>query len=251
VTEALPFAPGRVLAIGAHPDDAEYFAGGTLLRLREAGAALSLVVCTDGARGGRELGDPARTRQAEQAAAAALLEVADWECLGHPDGALAPGDPLLRELVRAIRAARPELVLAHDPRTFWTEVGGLAQPGHSDHRAAGQAALDAVYPRAPSPNFYWEQLETPEDQAIPGFEATRQSVGLRPWYPREVWLFDTAAPDLRVDVGDLFEAKAALLRAHASQEAAVGGLVDSARRLGAHWGSAARPAEGFVRLRLY
>ena len=116
-------------------------------------------------------------------------------------------------------------------------IAGIAQPGHSDHRAAGQATLDAIYPRSPSPNFYAEQLG--------GDDA------LKPWYPREVWLFDTAQPDLRIDAADGFERKRASLFAHASQEEAVGGLVAAARAMGAHWGSAQRPAEAFVRLRLY
>lgn len=236
---ALPFAPARVLAVGAHPDDVEYFAGGTLLRLRDGGARLVLVVCTDGGRGGRGLADPAGTRRAEQELAAAALGADEWIGLGHPDGDLAPGEPLRGELVAEIRRLRPELVLGHDPRTVWTVVGGLAQPGHSDHRAAGQALLDAVYPRAPSPNFYPWQLA----DAWPGGGAAL-------WYPRELWLFDTERADLVVDVAETFARKLDLLRKHESQDGA-GSLVDQARRLAVHIGAAERPAEGFARLRLY
>jgi LmbE family N-acetylglucosaminyl deacetylase len=247
----VPWQPKRVLAIGAHPDDVEYFAGGTLLRLVEGGAALALVVCSDGSRGGRDLTDPGAVRRAEQAEAAKRIGATALHWLGHVDGELAPGDPLRRELVLAIRRERPELVMAHDPRTLWTVVGAVTQPGHSDHRAAGQAALDAIYPRAPSPSFYWEQLAGAGESEIPGFEATSQAERLSPWYPREVWLFDTAAPELRVEVGAVFERKLELLAAHASQESVAGGLADAARALGAHWGSPAQPAEAFVRLRLY
>jgi len=233
----LPFLPQRVLAIGAHPDDVEYFAGATIAQLRDAGAQVALVVCSDGARGGRDLNDPAALRRAEQGRAAAALGIDDWLWLAHPDGALAPGDPLRGELVRSVRRVRPELVLAHDPRTLWTILAGIAQPGHSDHRAAGQATLDAIYPRSPSPNFHPEHLG--------GDDA------LRAWYPREVWLFDTAQPELLVDAADGFTRKEASLRAHASQEQAVGGLVAAARKMGTHWGSADRLVEAFVRLRLY
>jgi len=239
VNEDLPLAPTRVLAVGAHPDDVEYFAGGTLLRLREGGARAALVICTDGARGGRNLVDASGTRRAEQDQAAAALGAESWIGLGHPDGELAAGEPLRGELVAEIRRLRPELVLAHDPRTAWTTIGGLAQPGHSDHRAAGQALLDAVYPRAPSPNFYPWQLAG----GWPGG-------GASPWYPRELWLFDTERADLVIDVSDTFARKVDLLRKHASQDEA-GGLVDQARRLAAHFGSPERPAEGFTRLRLY
>jgi LmbE family N-acetylglucosaminyl deacetylase len=233
----LPFVPQRALAIGAHPDDVEFFAGATMLCLRAEGAHTELLVASDGGMGGRGLADAAAVRRAEQARAADALGVASWSWLGHPDGSLAPGDPLRRDLVAAIRLTRPELVLTHDPRTLWTLVGGIAQPGHSDHRATGQAALDAVYPRSPSPNFYADQLA--------GADA------VKPWYPREVWLFDTSTPDLRVDASEHFAAKEASLRAHESQQQVAGGLVDASHRFGAHWGAPDRPAEAFVRLRLY
>ena len=233
----LPFRPQRVLAIGAHPDDVEFYAGATLVRLRAEGAHTVLVVASDGGMGGRGLADAAAVRRAEQARAAEALGVAEWSWLGHPDGALAPGDPLRGDLVRAVRRHRPELVLTHDPRTLWTAFGGVAHPGHSDHRATGQAVLDAIYPRSVSPNFYPEQLA--------GGDA------LKPWYPREVWLFDTTLPDLRVDASTHFAAKEASLAAHASQEAVAGGLLAAARGIGEHWGAAGAPAEAFVRLRLY
>jgi LmbE family N-acetylglucosaminyl deacetylase len=194
-------------------------------------------ICTDGSRGGRGLDDAAAVRHAEQQRAAAVLGAGEWIWLAYPDGSLAAGDPLRGDLVRELRRVRPELVLAHDPRTLWTRVGEIAHPGHSDHRAAGQATLDAIYPRSASPNFHPEHL---------GGKGA-----LKPWYPREVWLFDTAQPDLRIDASDGFARKEASLLAHASQEEAAGGLVAGARVLGAHWGSAERAAEAFVRLRLY
>jgi LmbE family N-acetylglucosaminyl deacetylase len=214
----------RVLVIGAHSDDAEYFAGGTLARLADAGASLALVVCTDGSRGGRGIEDVARVRAAEQSRAADLLGFRERTNLGHADGELVNDDALRAELVLALRRQRPELVLAHDPRTLWNVYGGRAHPGHSDHRAAGQAALDALYPRAASPNFFSEQLAEAD---------------IAPWYPREVWLFDTAQPDLHVDVAATFARKLDALRAHVSQNAG-DGLLRGARALGV--------AEPFARL---
>ncbi|HET6305410.1 MAG TPA: PIG-L deacetylase family protein [Myxococcota bacterium] len=231
----LPFRPERVLAIGAHPDDVEFGAGGTLGRLSELGARIAVVVCTDGGRGGRGLADAAAVRRAEQERAAKVLGIEDVTMLAHPDGALAPDTRLVGELVRAVRRTRPELVLAHDPRTWWQPFGRVVHPGHSDHRAAGAATLDALYPRAASPNFYAEQLA--ED-------------GLAPWYPRELWLFDAAEPDLVVDVAASFERKLEALRAHASQEGAAGGLVAAAQAAAALRGAPGRPGEAFQRLRL-
>jgi len=221
----LPLRPERVLAIGAHPDDVEFFAGGTVARLREQGARVTCVVCTDGGRGGRGLDDAAAVRRAEQARAAAILGVAELVSLAHPDGELAPGEPLRTELIREIRRTRPDLVLAHDPATLWQRFGGRVHMGHSDHRAAGQAALDAVYPRAMSPNF------APE-------------LGLEPWAPREIWLFDTARPDLFADVGETLATKLEALAAHVSQNPG-GSLVRAAEAA-----AKALPGEGFVRLRL-
>jgi LmbE family N-acetylglucosaminyl deacetylase len=228
----LPLSPRRVLAVSAHPDDAEFFAGATLARLAEGGAALSLVVCTDGSRGGRGLEDAAAVRRREQADAAMQLGIAEVVQLGLEDGRLAPDDALRERLVAEIRRVRPELVLVHDPRTLWTRAGGRAHLGHSDHRAAGTALLDAVYPRAASPNFH------------PG-------LGGEPWYPREIWLFDCAEADLRIAAPPFLERKLDALRAHASQEAAAGGLVATAAELARLVGAPGPPAEGFVRLRLW
>jgi LmbE family N-acetylglucosaminyl deacetylase len=227
----LPFAPTRVLAVSAHPDDAEFFAGATLARLTGGGAQAALAVCSDGALGAPAQEDPAALRGAEQREAARALGIAELAWLGFSDGGLAAQDGLRRRLVELLRRLRPELVLGHDPRTLWTPVGDRVQMGHSDHRAAGVALLDAVYPRALSGHFH-------------------PSLGA-PWCPREVWLFDSAAPDLFVEAGDAFETKLAALRAHASQEAVAGGLCAAATRLAAHWAQANRPAEAFTRLRIW
>jgi LmbE family N-acetylglucosaminyl deacetylase len=213
----------RALAIGAHPDDAEFFAGGTLARLADAGVRVSLVVVTNGAQGGRDLVDPARVRAGEQERAAKIVPFHASTNLGRPDGSLVADEALRAELARILRRERPELVLTHDPHTFFRAQGGRAQLGHSDHRATAQAALDAIYPRAASPNFYPEQLAD----------------GVEPWYPRELWLFDTAAPTARVDVAATLERKLAALRAHESQNAG-DGLVRAARAFGTE--------EPFVRL---
>lgn len=230
--QPLPLAPARVLAVSAHPDDAEFFAGATLARLARAGAEVRLVVCTDGALGGRDLVDPAAVRRREQEEAARRLGAAGVAWLGFSDGALAAGDALRRRLIERIRGFRPELVLGHDPCTWWTRVGDRVELGHSDHRAAGQALLDAVYPRAVSPNFH-------------------PAVGGEPWCPRELWLFDSAEPDLFVEIADGGDAKRAALEAHASQQAVAGGLTEAAARLASRFARDGLPMEAFTRLRIW
>lgn len=231
-------APARVLAVGAHPDDAEFYAGATLARLRAGGAEVTIAVCTDGARGGpgptggaTDL--PLRRRDEAAAAARALGGVA-LAFLGFRDGELAPDDALRRRLAREIRTRRPELLLVHDPTTFWLSVGAVDRLGHSDHRAAGQGALDAVYPRAGLPSFYPDQI----------------AAGLGPWFVREIWLFDTAQPDHFVAHGAWGDAKKDALRCHASQNPDM--LLREAEEQASLWAArAGAPAEAFRRLRVW
>jgi LmbE family N-acetylglucosaminyl deacetylase len=89
--------------------------------------------------------------------------------LGRPDGELVNDDPLRAELALHVRRKRPELVLTHDPRTLWNVYGGRAHPGHSDHRAAGQAVLDALYPRAASRTSF--PSSSPSPASRPGIRA--------------------------------------------------------------------------------
>ena len=214
----------RVLAVGAHPDDAEFYAGGTLALFADAGAHVSLVVCTGGGRGGRGLEDAVSVRAGEQAAAAERIPFHERANLGRSDGELANDDSLRERLVHALRRVKPDVVVTHDPRAVFAPVRDRFRLQHSDHRAAGQGLLDSVYPRAPSPNFFPEQLA---------------ESGLEPWFPREVWLMDSAEPTARVDIGKTLERKLDALRAHVSQN---GGdsLVRAARSVG--------PSEEFVRL---
>jgi len=194
----------RALAIGAHPDDCEFYAGATLARLAQSGVAVHARVVTDGGRGSVELRDIARIRAEEQPTAFEALGITSYDNLGELDGEVERSATLVARLVHAIRKQRPDLVLTHDPRTLFRVIGDITQPGHSDHRATGQAVLDAIYPRASLGTFFPEQLDEP---------------GVALWYPRELWLFDSASPDAWVDGRATLEAKRAALRAHASQNA--------------------------------
>lgn len=217
------------MSVSAHPDDSEFYAGGTLAAFAARGAEVTLVVCTDGGRGGRGLEDMAGVRHKEQQRAASAIGIARVHTLGYLDGDLAPSDELRDSLIELIRQHRPEIILGHHPATFYVRYGNRVQLGHSDHRAAGTALLNAIYPRAGSPNF------------SPG-------QGGDPWYPREVWLFDCEEPDHRVSIGEGFESKLAALAEHESQQGVAGGLTKAARRVAALYGKDDEPAEGFVRL---
>ncbi len=227
--EQIPDNFKRALSISAHPDDSEFSAGGTLAHLAKTGVKVTLVVCTDGGKGGRDVDNITEVRYQEQEAAAALLGIRKVIRLDYPDGELTASDDFRDRLIEIIRQTTPDVIFGHHPQTFYKRHGRMAYMGHSDHRAAGSAMLDAIYPRAGSPNF------------SPGR-------GGDPWSPAEVWLFDCEKPDHLVDVSQGFSEKIAALQAHDSQQGAGGGLAEGARRLGHYLGSDSQPAEPFVRL---
>jgi LmbE family N-acetylglucosaminyl deacetylase len=196
-----PPAPASLLVVMAHPDDAEFSAGGTLARWTGAGARVSYCVCTDGDKGTSDpRRDPravAEERIAEQRAAAAVLGVEEVVFLGHPDGILQATLELRRDIVRVIRRVRPEAVLCSDP----TRRFGPGYINHPDHRAAGEVTLDAVYPSARDPLVFPELVEE----------------GLPPHKVTQVFLAGPTEPNCLVDISATLERKLAALRQHRSQ----------------------------------
>ncbi len=208
MTDARPHAtdhawrPSRFMVIAAHPDDSEFGPAGTAARWIDEGAQGWLVCCTSGDQGGEDATmDPlalSAVREAEQRAAAAVVGYAGVSFLHQPDGGLA-NDLALREmLVREIRTFRPDAVLTSDPEVLFHGDGGV---NHTDHRAAGAAAVDAVYPAARNPMaFPWLVRD-----------------GLAPHAVRRLYLFWPNHPDVWVDIGTVLDRKVDALLAHASQ----------------------------------
>jgi LmbE family N-acetylglucosaminyl deacetylase len=225
----------RVLVVTAHPDDADFGAGGTIATWSAAGLTVSYCVCTDGDAGGFDLavdrsGIPA-TRRAEQEAAAKELGVDDVRFLGYRDGQLAPTQELRRDISRVIRQVRPQRVLVQSPERNWARL----PTSHPDHLAAGEAALAAVYPDARNPFAHPELL---------------REEGLAAWTVPEVWVMGREHANHYVDVTDVFDRKVAALRAHASQTSHMADLEqrlrDRSAPLAAEAGlPAGRLAEGF------
>ncbi len=163
---------------------------------------MAYVICTNGDKGSE---DPELTaeglsviRQREQRAAASIVGVEEVVFLGFADGELQNGPPLRRALVEVIRRFRPDVILCQDPanRTFEN-----AYVSHADHRAAGEAAFDAVYPAAGSRRFFPEMI----------------SLGLKPHKVREAFFFGTHAPNLWVDITPVIDIKIRALFCHQSQ----------------------------------
>src|SRR5262245_22975108 len=194
--------PERFMVIAAHPDDADFGPAATAARWIDAGSTGWLVCCTSGDQGGEDPNlDPlelAATRETEQRAAAAVVGYAGVSFLHQPDGALA-NDLALRELlVREIRTFRPDAVFATDPEVLFHDDGGV---NHSDHRAAGMAAADAVYPAARNP------------MAFPSLARD----GLAAHKVRRLYLFWSNRPDAWVDVSTTLQRKLDALAEHRSQ----------------------------------
>jgi LmbE family N-acetylglucosaminyl deacetylase len=195
--------PERLMVIVAHPDDADFGPAGTVAAWVRAGSVAHLVCCTSGDAGADDARtDPlllARTREAEQRAAASHVGYAEVTFLHQPDGALANDLALREQLVRLIRTFRPDAVLAPDPTVVITRSGHIQ---HTDHRAAAMAALDAVYPAARNA-LAFPHLVIDE--------------GLEPHPVRWLYLFWSDRPDAWVDISDTLDVKLAALREHASQ----------------------------------
>ena len=137
--------------------------------------------------------------------------------------------------VRTLSCAAIGALIFGGAAALWAGVpGGGTSAFGLTHTPLGQATLDALYPRSGNPNFYPEQL----------------TEGLELWSPARLWLFDTAEPDLRVDVTDGFARKLEALAHHESQQAAGGGLIEAARAVAARVGNSETPAESFKELKL-
>jgi LmbE family N-acetylglucosaminyl deacetylase len=194
--------PSRVLAVYAHPDDAEISAGGTLARWAQAGSEVHLTVTTRGDKGTNDpdadLDELVRLRVRETDDAAAVLGVAGRHHLAHRDGEINDDHALRRELVRLIRSLRPDIVLCPDPTSVFFGDGYV---NHRDHRVTGWATLDAVSPAAGNPHYF------PELRAE----------GLDVHQVRAVYLSGTLEPNVCVDIGDTLERKIEALFCHASQ----------------------------------
>jgi len=195
--------PQAVLVILAHPDDPEFFCGATIARWTAAGHRVVYCLLTCGDKGTKDLalsGDRlCCIRQDEQRAAAARLGVTDVRFLGYPDGYLVPDLKLRRDITRVIRQVRPDVLVTCDPTTlFYSDT----RINHPDHRAAGQAVLDAVFPAAQDHLYFIELL---------------RDENLEPHHVREVWISGTLAPNVTLDVSDSWETKIYALYEHKSQ----------------------------------
>ena len=193
----------RVLVVMAHPDDCDFGAGGTIAQWTSKGIEVSYCIITNGDQGGEESGIPveemAKVRQQEQRDAGKALGVTQITYLNYRDGWLLPSIELRKEIVKAIRIAKPDRMVVQSPERNWERI----YSSHPDHLAAGETAIQAVYPDSRNP-FAFPELK---------------AAGLEPWRVREVWITGSPTPNHFVDITDTFSKKMAALHAHVSQTA--------------------------------
>lgn len=235
--------PNILLGIGAHPDDMDFGASGAIASFIKDGWDAYYVLCTDGSRGSS---DPemthaklAQKRKEEQIEAGKILGLKDVFFLNHPDTQLVCDVTLKEELVRIIRMVKPRIVFTMDPTFFYTVepgYGGNNFINHTDHRAAGLAAMDAVFP------LCRDRLIFPE----------HEQDGLKPHVVEELWFTNMQEPRHIVDISDTFEKKLELLAKHESQFDDWEGIKKRITTKAEEWGKLKgyKYAENFTRLLL-
>ena len=221
----------RVLVVSAHPDDSDFGASGTIAQWVKKGIEVAYVFCTNGDQGGEESGftkeEMPAIRQREQREAGAAIGVTNITFLNYVDGHLEATLGLRKDLVRRIRISQPDRMVCQSPERNWDRIGA----SHPDHLAAGEAAIQAVYPDARNPFAFTDLLE---------------DEGLQPWRVKEVWVSAFPTPDHFVDITDTFDLKMKALHAHASQTAHNSELDKMVREWGQRNAAVAGFAEGRI-----
>lgn len=178
----------NILAITAHPDDAEIGVGGILLKAKRHGLKTGLIVCT----GGENSGYASKTeRRREAEAGAAVLELDYVRFLDFPDAGVEVNTANMQTLIPLIRECAPEVVLTIHPQDY-----------HPDHQAVSHLVDRTVF--------------------VAGLK--KHAVDAITWYPHQFFYFsldprtNTKRPDIIVDISDVWAEKKKALDAHASQK---------------------------------
>jgi LmbE family N-acetylglucosaminyl deacetylase len=193
----------KILVILAHPDDPEFFMGATLARWGALDHEIRYCLLTTGQKGSQDFNqrpeELAALRKIEQQNAADTLKVKSVEFLDYIDGEVVPDLEMRKKIVRVIRHHRPQIVISSDPLNYFP---GDNRVNHPDHRAAGQAVLDAVFPAAGNPMFFPELIS---EEKLP------------PVNVAELWFSIPAEANLVVDVSSYFDEKIKAILCHRSQ----------------------------------
>src|SRR5579884_1719968 len=189
-----------ILSVLAHPDDAEFFCAGTLLRLaREHGWQVHIASMTPGDCGSAEHSpdEIARIRREEGARAAALLG-ATYHCLEERDLLIFYQERPLERITCLLRMVRPRIVLTHSPADYML-----------DHEMTSTLVRAAAF-AAPIPNFLRDRDPGPVLPAIPHLYYCDPIEDKDP-FGRFV------PPGFFIDIRGAIDIKTEMLACHASQ----------------------------------
>jgi len=189
----------RALVVTAHPDDAEFGAGGTVARLVRQGTQVAYVIATNGNKGSSDRTmTPERLaaiREVEQRNAARVLGVDAVTFLGYDDGELEDTRAFRLDVTREIRRWRPDLIITQNPHRTTNLYGS-----HRDHRITAGVVLDCVYPLARDHMAFPELLPDHEPHKV-----------------RAVLLMQWERPRVVVDITETMDLKLKALACHVSQ----------------------------------
>ncbi len=198
-----PLRPKIVLGIVAHPDDMDVAAGGSVAQFVQNGAEVHYLILTDGSKGSDDVDmsspELIKIRQDEQRRALEIVDGTSVTFLSYVDGELEVSMELKKDIVKVIRTIKPDVVITFDPTMVYSTKNGIIN--HPDHRAAGQATLDAVFPLAR------DRLAFPELAAE----------GFAPHKTPTVLLINFDGGNFAIDITNTFTTKVEVIRAHPSQ----------------------------------
>lgn len=199
------YIPQRAMSIQAHPDDQDFSVAGTLAKWAKAGCEITSVLITSGDSGSNDItrgtaykAELAALREGEQLAANEVLGIKHTVFLHYPDGELEPSLPLRKDLTRVIRQYKPEVVFAGNPEAWFY---GNEYVNHPDHRAAAQAACEAVFPSAGTRLIFTDLLEA----------------GYEPHNVERLYIHGSKKNDTWIDISETIDIKIEALKKHESQ----------------------------------
>jgi LmbE family N-acetylglucosaminyl deacetylase len=190
------------VAILAHPDDAEFLAAGTLLRLkREHGWSIHIATMTPGDCGSADhTPDEIASIRRREAATAAGLIGASYECLEERDLRVIYGEEVLEKTVRYLNRLKADVVITHSPDDY-----------HLDHEQTSRIVRAATF-AAPIPNFLYGRHSHPPLSHIPHLYYCDPLEGKD--------IFGRSIPaGFHIDISHVIEEKSKALEAHHSQRA--------------------------------
>ncbi|MBC7877084.1 MAG: PIG-L family deacetylase [Anaerolineales bacterium] len=193
------------MSIQAHPDDQDFSVAGTLAKWAKAGCEITSVLITSGDSGSNDItrgtaykAELAALREGEQLAANEVLGIKHTVFLHYPDGELEPSLPLRKDLTRVIRQYKPDVVFAGNPEAWFY---GNEYVNHPDHRAAAQAACEAVFPSAGTRLIFTDLLEA----------------GYEPHNVERLYIHGSEKNDTWIDISETIDIKIEALKKHVSQ----------------------------------